>query len=326
MPSVSVVAPTYNRCDALPGFVEPLLRESALDELVLAVDGSRDGSVEWLTERRRTDERIVVLDLPNRGAGGARQAGLEAATKDVVVLLDDDVIASPGLVAGHLGHHSALEPKLVLGYMPNDPGTVAPERRAIAWIYRAAYESHCARYEADPAAVLHGLWGGNLSMPREHMLRVGIEKLAVKRGQDDREFGLRCLKAGVRGVFDRSLLARHLYDRSLEAYRRDCRVQGESRRLIHDAHADLLGGELRRDAEGPETPDDVGIGLPGPLRRVWPLLARDPLFGPAVAGMEALLRAGLHERHLPLQVLAARGIGSLEVMRGVLDAQSVSTR
>ena len=74
--------------------------------------------MEWLEEHRRSDPRLVVLDLANRGAGATRQAGIEAATGEVVLLLDDDVIARPGLVAGHLSHHLQLEPKLVLGYMP----------------------------------------------------------------------------------------------------------------------------------------------------------------------------------------------------------------
>src|SRR3954454_8939946 len=120
VPTVSVVAPTFRRRHGLAAFVEPLLREPGFDELVMAVDGSDDGSVEWLHERGRRDARGVVLDLPNRGAGAARQAGVEAAQGDVVVLMDDDVIASPGLVAGHARHHADLEPKLVLGYMPND--------------------------------------------------------------------------------------------------------------------------------------------------------------------------------------------------------------
>jgi glycosyltransferase involved in cell wall biosynthesis len=306
-PTVSVVAPTYNRRAALPGFLDPILREEGLLEIVLAVDGSTDGTVEWL--RRLGDDRLVVLDLPNRGAGGARQAGLEAARGDVVVLLDDDVVVAPRTIAGHARHHAGLEPKLVLGYMPNDWRAVPADRRAIAYVYRRAYELHCARFATDPDFVLNGLWGGNLSMPREDMLRVGIEKLAVKRGQDDREFGLRCLKAGIRGVYDPSLAALHLYDRSFEAFRRDCRIQGESRRLIRAAHAELVG-----DSPG----DLVGTGLPAPLRSVWPLLAREPLFGALSGGMEALFRAGLRRRHLGLEVFAARGIGSLETMRGVL--------
>ena len=318
LPTTSVVVPTYRRRAGLPRFLEPVLREPAA-EVVVAVDGSRDGSVEWLEERRRTDDRIVVLDLPHRGAGAARQAGLEAATGDVVVLLDDDVIISPGVVEGHARHHLDLEPKLALGYMPNDWRTVSRERRAIAWIYRYWYEVHCERYAEDPEFVLRSLWAGNLSMPREEMLRVGIASLGIARGQDDREFGLRCLKAGVSAVFDRSLHGVHLYDRSMEEFRSDSRLQGESRRLLRELHPDLLGADPQN---GAQLDDTVGMGLPAPLRRVWPALARDPLYGVLTGTIELVHRAAVYQEHLGLQVFAARGIGSLDVMRGVVDGSS----
>jgi hypothetical protein len=159
-------------------------------------------------------------------------------------------------------------------------------------------------------------------MPRAKLLEVGIQKLAVRRGQDDREFGLRLLKAGVRGAFDPQLASVHLYDRDLAAFRRDCRVQGQSRRLIHDVHDDLLGGALVHEPAGSEVADAVGLGLPAPLRRLWPALARPPLFDVATGGMELLFRAGVRAEHHGLEVFAARGIGSLEVMRGVLDCDA----
>jgi hypothetical protein len=318
-PRISVVAPTYKRRHGLPRFVEPLLGEPDLHELVIAVDGSDDGSVEWLEEHRRHDERLVVLDLPNRGAGATRQAGIDAASGEVVLLIDDDVIAAPGLVGGHLRHHRDLEPKLVLGYMPNNWRRLPPGRRGIAYIYRRAYEMHCERFEQDPEFVLHGFWGGNCSMPRADFLRVGMEGLAVKRGQDDREFALRCMKAGIRGAFDRTLVGEHLYERSLEQYRRDCRIQGESRKLIHDVHADLVGSDLSDDERSPHVADAIGMGLPRGLRGVWRLCARQPVFPVAAAVLVAIYNAALRLDHFGLEVMAARAIGSLETMRGVLD-------
>lgn len=315
---MSVVAPTYKRRGGLPGFVEPLLREPELDELVIAVDGSDDGSVEWLRERGEGDERMVVLDLPNGGAGPARQAGVEAATGDVIVLLDDDVIAAPGLVAGHARHHRELEPKMVLGYMPNDWRRLPHGRRGIAYIYRRGYEMHRSGWETDPAFVLHGLYGGNLSMPRADFLRVGVVGLAVERGQDDREFGLRCAKAGIHPVFDPALVAEHLYDRTLPQFRRDCRLQGTSRVLLHETHPDLVGDDLTENPTANHVADAVGMGLPGPVRRVWPLLAREPLFTLLTGALATLFHAGVRLGHLGLEVQSARAIGSLETMRGVV--------
>jgi glycosyltransferase involved in cell wall biosynthesis len=319
LPRVSVVAPTYQRRHGLPRFVEPLLAEPDLFELVVAVDGSTDGSVEWLRERAAKDPRLKVLPLRNGGAGPARQAGIEAATGEVVVLLDDDVIAEPGLVPGHARHHAQLEPKLVLGYMPNDWTTLPPDRRAVGKLYLAGYEHYVERYRRDPEFVLTGLWGGNLSMPREQFLRVRMDELAIARGQDDREFGIRCHKAGIRGVFDPSLRALHLYDRPLDAYRRDCRVMGESLVLMRDVHPEVVAGDLVRGERGVRPEEGVGVSLPGPVRRIWPLLARDPALGVVTGALGGLFALGVRANRLAPQILAARAIGSLETMRGVLD-------
>jgi glycosyltransferase involved in cell wall biosynthesis len=316
---ISAVAPTYRRRHGLPRFVEALLSPPELHELVVASDGSDDGSVEWLERRRLSDERLVVLDLPNRGVGPTRQAGIEAATGDVVLLMDDDVIASPGLVAGHARHHTELEPKLVLGYMPNEWDHLPPGRRGLGYIYRRWYELFAARFASEPQLVLYGLWGGNFSMPRAEFLKVRMDRLAVRRGQDDREFGIRCQKAGIRGVYDRSLRAEHLYDRNMDQYRNDCRFQGISRTLVQGAHVDVLPGDRPDDHPYPMVWEGVGTGLPSQLRRVWPTLARDPFFGLMTATLTLLWKTGVRTEHLGLEVQAARAIGSLETMRGVND-------
>jgi glycosyltransferase involved in cell wall biosynthesis len=318
-PRVSVVAPTYNRRHGLEAFVEPLLREPGLHELVMAVDGSTDGSVEWLQERSRRDARLKVLSLPNRGAGPARQAGIEAATGEVVLLLDDDVIAEPGLVAGHARHHASLEPLMVLGYMPNDWTRLPPGRRGVAKLYLASYEHYVERYRRDPDFILTGLWGGNLSMPREQFARVRMDELAIARGQDDREFGIRCHKAGIRGVFDPSLRALHLFDRPLDAYRRDCRVMGESLVLMRAVHPDVVTGDLVHGAPGARPEENVGTSLPRPVRAIWPHLARDPALGVVTRALGGVFALGVRTRTLALETVSARAIGSLETMRGVLD-------
>ncbi len=315
-PRVSVVAPSYRRRAGLPRFVDALLSQDELYELVIAVDGSDDGSVEWLEERRARDGRLVVLDLPNRGAGPTRQAGIEAASGEVILLMDDDVIASQGLVAGHARHHSELEPKLVLGYMPNEWRHLPPGRRGFGYIYRRWYEEFCARCTRQPEAVLYGLWGGNFSMPRTEFLRVRMDGLAVRRGQDDREFGIRCMKAGIRGVYDPSLRAEHLFERTMQQWRSDYRFQGTSRTMLQAIHEDVLG-ERRADHPYPPEWEGVGIGLPRAVRWIWPTLARDPFFDPVTGVLTALWRLGVRLPHLGLEIQAARAIGSLETMRGV---------
>jgi len=156
-------------------------------------------------------------------------------------------------------------------------------------------------------------------MPRSDFLRVGMEGLAVKRGQDDREFGIRCAQAGIRPGFDPALVAEHLYDRALGPWRGACLVPGHPRVMLHEAHADVVGEGLVENPRRAHVADAVGMGLPKPLRRVWPMLARDPLFEPVTKALTGLFALGVRSEHLGLEVQAARAIGSLETMRGVLE-------
>lgn len=235
-PTISVVAPTYRRRARLARFVDAVLSDPGVHELVMAVDGGEDGSVEWLRERASTDPRLVVLDLLNGGSAAARQAGIEAASGEVVLLLDDDVIAGERLATRHGEHHRDGARRLVLGYMPNDWASRPRGLRGVAYLYRRSYEAQCERYEREPEFVLLGLWAGNLSMRRRDLLEVGIANEMAAKGVEDREFGIRCFKAGLEGRFDRTLRAEHVLERTLEQYRGDCFQAGRNRRELMALH------------------------------------------------------------------------------------------
>lgn len=321
LPSVSVVIPTYQRRPALPTIVEPLLDDGGLHELVVSVDGSTDGTAEWLGERRRADPRLVVVSAPNAGIAHARERGARAATGEVLLILDDDVIPSPGLASGHARHHAGADDLLVQGYMPNRWRHLPPARRGIARIYREAYEATCARYERQPEHVLLGFWAGNFSLRRAQAARIGLASphAAGVRYQDDREFGIRCHRAGLRPVFARELRAEHRYERGLEAFRRDGRRQGRDRCMIHALHPDLVGRELLTATDTANVLDAPGQSLPGWLRAWWPRLAEDRAFGVLAGALTVAFHAGVLLRSLGLETTAARAVGSLEVQRGVIE-------
>jgi glycosyltransferase involved in cell wall biosynthesis len=242
MPTVSVVVPTYNRRDNLEAVVHPLLDDPATTEVVVVVDGCNDGSIEHLEGIARLEPRLKPLFVDNGGAARARQTGVEAAVGDVVLIIDDDVIAAPGLVTGHARHHAERQGIVVVGYMPTRMSAREEPGEHASALYARAYERSCERYEHDPREILRSLWGGNVSLRRRDCLRVPQENPRFREYyHDDREWGLRCLKAGLVGVFDRSLLAEHRYRRPLAAALRDARSEGRGRVRLHQLHGDILG-------------------------------------------------------------------------------------
>ncbi|MBQ6830113.1 MAG: glycosyltransferase [Clostridia bacterium] len=90
-PLLTVVVPVYNVKDYLETCVDSLLCQTLSDiEILLVDDGSTDGSGALCDTLAERDPRIRVLHKPNGGLSSARNAGVCAATADLVGLVDSD--------------------------------------------------------------------------------------------------------------------------------------------------------------------------------------------------------------------------------------------
>ena len=86
-PKVSVVVPAYNAESTIGPLLESLLQLDYLDfEVIVVDDGSKDRTGEIV---RRYPVRLI--EQPNRGASAARDAGLRAASAEIVAYADSDV-------------------------------------------------------------------------------------------------------------------------------------------------------------------------------------------------------------------------------------------
>jgi glycosyltransferase involved in cell wall biosynthesis len=95
-PTVSVVVTTCNRRERLPEVLEPLLADPGALEIIVVIDACHDGSLELVEQLAREHPVLRPLMLTeNVGQGRARMAGARAARGDVILSLDDDVIATP---------------------------------------------------------------------------------------------------------------------------------------------------------------------------------------------------------------------------------------
>lgn len=110
MPRVSIVIPTYDTAEMTLGTcrsVAASMPESA--EIVVADDASTDGTAELLA-REMPGVRLVRL-ATNRGYAPAANAGVRAATGDVILLLNSDAVPRSGAIGRLLDAFDA-DPRL----------------------------------------------------------------------------------------------------------------------------------------------------------------------------------------------------------------------
>jgi glycosyltransferase involved in cell wall biosynthesis len=182
---------------------------------------------------------VVAANHNEQGLSGARNTGVELASSDVVVFLDDDAAARPGWLAG-LAHHytdpnvlgvgGGIEPEWVAGR----PRWFPPE---FDWVVGCDYTG-------QRIGIVRNLIGANASFRRELFDHGGFtsgigRSSSVRRpvGGEETEFCIRSAQAHPGGFFvhDREAEVIHRVppDRQTFAYfRTRCYSEGLSKALV----------------------------------------------------------------------------------------------
>ncbi|HKH91738.1 MAG TPA: glycosyltransferase family 2 protein, partial [Gemmatimonadaceae bacterium] len=297
IPRVSVVIPTYRRRDALLRLLSGLARQRlpATDfEVIVVVDGSLDGSRE-AAEALSTPYELRVLWQENLGRSAARNAGLDAARGELVVMLDDDMEPAPDLLVEHLRAHDADDPVAVMGAVPV---VLSETTSAPAAYVGSKFNRHMERLARTGAPVtLRDFYGGNLSVRRDVLARVrGFDEGFTRYGNEDLELSLRLAAAGVRIVFAAAAVAFQSYDKDFSGLAADTVSKGRTAVLLARKHPqarqDLKLGSAERDPLVRRT----FVGALLAATRITPALS-----GWIVRGMTAL---GERRRELALRLYA----------------------
>lgn len=92
MKKVSVIIPVYNSEKTLDRCINSVLHQTFQDyELIIVNDGSIDNSKKIVESYAELyPEKIGIITVPNSGAGGARNKGLDIAEGEYILFLDSD--------------------------------------------------------------------------------------------------------------------------------------------------------------------------------------------------------------------------------------------
>ena len=173
-------------------------------DVVVVLDGSTDGS-QQMVERLPFPVPLRVCWQPNAGLAAARNAGLDAATGELIWFLDDDVLPATGTVARHRRAAVPGDERVIVGpcLMIDDDG-VHPAVRQF-WDERHGLlttSGAVERFDQFSAA--------NTSGPVATFRAVGgFDAAFVGYGAEDYELAVRLLTTGTQIAYDADAVVWH---------------------------------------------------------------------------------------------------------------------
>ncbi|MGV1005437.1 MAG: glycosyltransferase family 2 protein [Candidatus Nanopelagicales bacterium] len=232
--AVVICAYTDQRWDVtLAAVASAQTQQPPPQELILVVDNNPELEARFIAHL--TDVRVV----PNHnksGVSGARNTGVELATADVVVFLDDDAAARPGWLAGLARHYADPDVLGVGGRIDPDWATQRPRW----WPTEFDWVVGCS-YTGQVAGVVRNLIGANASFRRKLFDDGGFQTdigrsalVELPLGCEETEFCIRTGKARPNGVFlydDQAAVAHHvpLARQTFSYFRSRCWSEGLSK-------------------------------------------------------------------------------------------------
>jgi glycosyltransferase involved in cell wall biosynthesis len=226
-PRISVVVPTFNRRERLHRVLTALAAQDIDEpfEVIVVSDGSTDGTDEYLASGR-TPLPVRVASQSNQGPGAARNHGIELAVGELVVFIDDDVVATPSLLRTHADTHRRLGDRVVvIGPMltPQDH----PMSPWITWEQRMLQKQYDAMDAGEYGATPRQFYTGNASLRVEHVRRAGGFDATFRRAEDV-ELAYRLDSAGLTFHYEAAAVGFHYAERSFGSWHAAARLYGRN--------------------------------------------------------------------------------------------------
>jgi glycosyltransferase involved in cell wall biosynthesis len=124
--------------------------------------------------------QLRVLGLERSGHASAQNAALELAQAPICLLLDDDVVASPSLVSGHIEGHRVHPGAIGIGALTQEPIS------ARDWYAHAFAHGWSEHYEDLERRAAHwsDCYGANLSFPTVAIREIGGVSTDIPSAKD----------------------------------------------------------------------------------------------------------------------------------------------
>jgi glycosyltransferase involved in cell wall biosynthesis len=241
-PRISVLMPTHDRVDQLQHTLEALEQQTTspeMFEVVLVADGCTDRTAGYVASTRFRF-RLTFLEQDARGAAAARNVAARHARAPLLLLLDDDKEAAPGLIEAHLRMHESYPGSVVLGYYPI-PAASAGRDPSARWAKQWWDGAFQEVSQPDHRFTFKDFCSGNTSLSSALFMRAGgFDESFPGAGGEDWEFGIRLLQCGAGFRFCREALSLHRERMDFLRAKRRAQAEGYAHVLIARKNPELF--------------------------------------------------------------------------------------
>lgn len=289
-PALSVVIPTYGKADTLPLVVRHLEAQTLPPdrfEVVVVDDGSPDDTAARLAAiAASTRLAFRHLSQENRGVSVARNRGAAESRGDVVLFIQDDILAAPDLLERHLDLHRRHPEKTAAGV---GRVTWPPDWTVdhfMHWLDNGGPQFGYHEVVGRDRVSFRHFYTCNVSLKQEAILEHPFDE-AIVYGFEDIELAFRLERAGFVLHYDEQALGWHHHRRSFEDYQRRQYKAGQSMYVALKRQPDLRGRtgithipatkRLRTLLRGAVLPLARAIGARHLLERYWGAVLNEAL-------------------------------------------------
>lgn len=221
-------------------------------EVIIVDDGSPDETRRVAAAFEKSLPLRVVSHATNLGRAAAGNTGFREAGGRIVLILDDDMKADPGLVRRHAEAHESAEG--AVGAIGRIEQEGLDARDPFHAFLLKEEKARRARLLAASEISFGDVWTGQFSIEREAAEAAGLFDPEMRGyGLEDVEFGYRLALRGVRFVYLDDAVSHHAaYVESLQAYcERHASVGEMAAYLVGRYDTDSMRRYLRVDPPEP---------------------------------------------------------------------------
>jgi len=205
----SIIIPSYNPTAKLSETLDKLVPQSSfIDELIIIIDNDKYADfAQLLAVKYSSQLKIKIVSQPNSGRARSRNNGVELSRGDIVIFLDDDMLAENNLIEKHIQYHLKNPGIIVSGNGYRNPVNATYDfGKFLIGMEKGWKKDDTGAHQITLEKF--NFTACNMSLPKTIFKQLGGFDTQFSDGEDF-DFAVRAIQQNIKIIYDSTLLAWH---------------------------------------------------------------------------------------------------------------------